>query len=76
MSATENSIVRRKKEASILLNRLSKMIERERTPDAYKALPAEPNGTCTLHAKAICIDFGIAQNYGGICKPSLDDTTL
>ena len=37
--------------------------------------PPEPNGYLHIgHAKAICIDFGIAQNYGGICNLRFDDT--
>jgi len=37
--------------------------------------PPEPNGYLHIgHAKAICIDFGIAQTYGGICNLRFDDT--
>ena len=37
--------------------------------------PPEPNGYLHIgHAKAICIDFGIAQKYGGICNLRFDDT--
>ena len=37
--------------------------------------PPEPNGYLHIgHAKAICIDFGIAQNYGGVCNLRFDDT--
>lgn len=37
--------------------------------------PPEPNGYLHIgHAKAICMDFGIAQKYGGVCNLRLDDT--
>ena len=37
--------------------------------------PPEPNGYLHIgHAKAICIDFGTAEKYGGSCNLRLDDT--
>jgi glutaminyl-tRNA synthetase len=37
--------------------------------------PPEPNGYLHLgHAKAICIDFGIARDFGGRCNLRFDDT--
>lgn len=37
--------------------------------------PPEPNGYLHIgHAKAVCIDFGIAQKYGGTCNLRFDDT--
>lgn len=37
--------------------------------------PPEPNGYLHIgHAKAICINFGTAQKYNGICNLRLDDT--
>lgn len=37
--------------------------------------PPEPNGYLHIgHAKAICMDFGIAERYGGVCNLRLDDT--
>ncbi len=37
--------------------------------------PPEPNGYLHIgHAKAICIDFGIAARHGGVCNLRFDDT--
>ncbi|AOH35142.1 glutamine--tRNA ligase/YqeY domain fusion protein [Luteimonas sp. JM171] len=37
--------------------------------------PPEPNGYLHIgHAKAICLDFGIAQEFGGTCNLRFDDT--
>jgi glutaminyl-tRNA synthetase len=37
--------------------------------------PPEPNGYLHIgHAKAICLDFGVAAEFGGSCNLRLDDT--
>lgn len=37
--------------------------------------PPEPNGYIHIgHAKAICMDFGAAKKYGGVCNLRFDDT--
>ncbi len=37
--------------------------------------PPEPNGYIHIgHAKAICMDFGVAEKYGGVCNLRFDDT--
>ncbi|MBM4396759.1 MAG: glutamine--tRNA ligase, partial [Deltaproteobacteria bacterium] len=37
--------------------------------------PPEPNGYLHIgHAKAICLDFGIAREFGGTCNLRYDDT--
>ena len=42
---------------------------------AKTRFPPEPNGYLHLgHAKAICLDFGIASEFGGTCNLRLDDT--
>ena len=37
--------------------------------------PPEPNGYLHIgHAKALCIDFGVAEEFGGHCNLRFDDT--
>ena len=37
--------------------------------------PPEPNGYLHIgHAKAICMDFGVSENYNGVCNLRFDDT--
>ncbi len=37
--------------------------------------PPEPNGYLHIgHAKAICLSFGVAEEYGGVCNLRYDDT--
>ena len=47
-------------------------------PDPAKIrtrFPPEPNGYLHVgHAKSICINFGLAQEYGGVCHLRFDDT--
>jgi glutaminyl-tRNA synthetase len=52
--------------ADLAEGRFSKVITR---------FPPEPNGYLHIgHAKAICIDFGVAREFGGSCNLRFDDT--
>lgn len=50
-------------------------LARGRCDHVRTRFPPEPNGFLHIgHAKALCIDFGIAQKYGGKCNLRFDDT--
>ncbi|MGC8770073.1 MAG: glutamine--tRNA ligase/YqeY domain fusion protein [Brevinematia bacterium] len=60
-------------------NFIEEMVEEDLKNQVYKSVktrfPPEPNGYLHIgHAKAICVDFGIAEKFGGKCNLRMDDT--
>ena len=77
MSALENpTIEENKKSLNFIEVTVEKDLEEGKNDGRIQTrFPPEPNGYLHIgHAKAICIDFGIAQKYGGICNLRFDDT--
>jgi len=61
------------------LNFLEEIIEADLASGKYKSIltrfPPEPNGYLHIgHAKSICLNFGLAQKYGGNTNLRFDDT--
>ncbi|MBR4303689.1 MAG: glutamine--tRNA ligase/YqeY domain fusion protein [Clostridia bacterium] len=50
-------------------------IESGKTQKVHTRFPPEPNGYLHIgHCKALCIDFGTAEKFGGLCNLRMDDT--
>jgi glutaminyl-tRNA synthetase len=50
-------------------------VQEGRYPKIVTRFPPEPNGYLHIgHAKAICLNFGIARQFGGVCNLRMDDT--
>lgn len=62
------------------LNFIEEMVEKDLAEGknggrVQTRFPPEPNGYLHIgHAKAICMDFGMAEKHGGICNLRFDDT--
>ena len=66
-------------EENLSLNFLEEIIEQGLKDGSYKSIltrfPPEPNGYLHIgHAKSICLNFGLAQKYGGKTNLRFDDT--
>src|SRR6266404_3475591 len=50
-------------------------VQEGKYPQIHTRFPPEPNGYLHIgHAKSICLNFGIAREFGGICNLRMDDT--
>ena len=64
-----------KRAANFIEEFVEQDLESGRTVKVHTRFPPEPNGYLHIgHAKALCIDFGIAEKYGGTCNLRFDDT--
>src|SRR5574337_839938 len=54
---------------------VEKHVAEGKYPQIHTRFPPEPNGYLHIgHAKSICLNFGIAREFGGVCNLRMDDT--
>src|SRR5476649_1649843 len=54
---------------------VAKHVAEKKYPKIHTRFPPEPNGYLHIgHAKSICLNFGIAHEFGGVCNLRMDDT--
>ncbi len=54
---------------------VAKHVAENKYPKITTRFPPEPNGYLHIgHAKSICLNFGIAREFGGVCNLRMDDT--
>src|ERR1700747_1959878 len=54
---------------------VTKHVHEGKYPQIHTRFPPEPNGYLHIgHAKSICLNFGIAREFGGVCNLRMDDT--
>jgi glutaminyl-tRNA synthetase len=54
---------------------VARHVAENKYPRIHTRFPPEPNGYLHIgHAKSICLNFGIAREFGGVCNLRMDDT--
>ena len=75
MSVTESETAVRETGQDFVREIVRSDLDAGRVKEVVTRFPPEPNGYLHIgHAKSICLNFGIAQEFGGHCNLRFDDT--
>jgi glutaminyl-tRNA synthetase len=73
--STSSNLDKQGKTIDFIREAVSEDLQNGRYDHVHTRFPPEPNGYLHIgHAKAFCIDFGIARDFGGKCNLRYDDT--
>src|SRR5205814_9369814 len=79
MSLPPNAADKQNKQAPVpsdfIRETVAAHVAENKYPQIHTRFPPEPNGYLHIgHAKSICLNFGIAREFGGTCNLRYDDT--
>jgi glutaminyl-tRNA synthetase len=65
----------KKTQSNFIKEIIDEHLKSGRFTKVHTRFPPEPNGYLHIgHAKSICLNFGLAEEYGGLCNLRFDDT--
>ena len=72
---SSNNVQKDEQKNDFIRNIIRNDIKAQKYPQIVTRFPPEPNGYLHLgHVKSICLNFGIAEEFGGVCNLRFDDT--
>ncbi len=72
---TDNTTAAAPAPSDFIRDIVAKHVAEKKYPQIHTRFPPEPNGYLHIgHPKSICLNFGIAREFGGICNLRMDDT--
>ncbi|TAL06394.1 MAG: glutamine--tRNA ligase, partial [Verrucomicrobia bacterium] len=73
--STDNAATAPTAPSDFIRDIVAQHVAEKKYPRIHTRFPPEPNGYLHVgHAKSICLNFGIAREFGGICNLRMDDT--